>query len=125
MATGGPAISGALNHNQGLAGITRLRRTRNWLRRCLVFGLLLSALGAGMWLERAMLLRGAADLWVVSDEITPADAVVVLGGGIEVRPVVAADLYARGLVHKILVSQVEDERSVSVETVRGQTGSNL
>ena len=69
-------------------------------------------MGAIAWLERTALLQTAADLWVVSDPITPADAVVVLGGGADVRPFVAADLYAKGLVHKVLVSQVEDTRVI-------------
>ena len=32
-----------------------------------------------------------ADLWVVSDQITSVDAVVVLGGGLNVRPFAAAE----------------------------------
>jgi uncharacterized SAM-binding protein YcdF (DUF218 family) len=67
----------------------------------------LAALCAGAWIERETLLRGAADLWIVSDPITPADAVVVLGGGIYMRPFVAADLYAKGLVKKVLLSEVD------------------
>ena len=81
------------------------------LRQFFVFALILTALGSGAWLERNALLQGAADLWVVSDPITPADAVVVLGGGADVRPFIAADLYAKGLVQKILVSRVEDRLS--------------
>jgi hypothetical protein len=73
------------------------------LRQIFVFALLLAALGSGAWLGRNALLQGAADLWVVSDPIAPADAVVVLGGGADVRPFIAADLYAKGLVQKILV----------------------
>jgi len=56
-------------------------------------------------------MRGAADLWIVSDPVTRSDAVVVLGGQIEVRPFVAAELYKRGLVTKVLVSQVAATRS--------------
>ena len=74
-------------------------------------------MGAVAWLERTALLQSAADLWVVSDPITPADAVVVLGGGADVRPFVAADLYAKGLVHKVLVSQVEDTPSAKIGVV--------
>ena len=73
----------------------------------LVIIILLAAMGAGGWLGRTALLQSAADLWVISDPITSADAVVVLGGGADVRPFVAADLYAKGLVHKVLVSQVK------------------
>jgi hypothetical protein len=125
VATGGTAINATVNHNQKFTGITRQRRTSNRLRRYLVFALVLSALGAGMWLERVALLRGAADLWVVSDQITPADAVVVLGGGIEMRPFVAADLYAKGLVYKILLSQEEDGHSISIGVVPGNTERTL
>ncbi len=60
------------------------------------------------------MLRGAANLWVVSDPITPADAVVVLGGGVDVRPFAAADLYEKGLINKILVSRARDGRSVDI-----------
>jgi hypothetical protein len=73
-----------------------------------VFLVLLGLLGTAAWLARTALLQYAADLWVVSDPITPADAAVVLGGGADVRPFVAADLFARGIVRKVLVSQVED-----------------
>jgi hypothetical protein len=48
---------------------------------------------AGVWIKRGVLLRGAADLWIVSDPITPADAVVVLGGEINTRPFEAANCW--------------------------------
>jgi hypothetical protein len=67
-------------------------RVTRW-RRCFAIGLALASLCAAAWIEREALLRGAADLWIVSDPVTPADAVVVLGGGIDMRPFVAADLY--------------------------------
>jgi len=40
--------------------------------------------------------------------VTRADAVVVLGGNIQERPLVAAELYRRGLADKILVSQMPE-----------------
>ena len=95
------------------------------LRGYLIFALLLTALCAGAWFERAVLLRGAADLWIVSDPITPADAAVVLGGGIDTRPFAAADLYSRGLVRKILVSKVLSGRSVKIGAVSGHTENNV
>jgi uncharacterized SAM-binding protein YcdF (DUF218 family) len=52
------------------------------------------------------LLRGAADLWIVSDEPAPADAIAVLGGGLEYRPFAAADYYRRGFAPKILISNI-------------------
>jgi len=84
------------------------------LLRYVLIAVILVSLAVDAWLERDTLLQDAADLWVVSDPITPAGAVVVLGGGYDVRPVVAADFYARGLVHKVLVSKVEDDRAAKI-----------
>jgi len=65
-----------------------------------------------------------ADLWIISDTVTHADAAVVLGGGLDVRPFAAADLYRRGLVNKVLISQVGDEPAVSLGVVLNHTESN-
>jgi DUF218 domain len=86
----------------------RGRRFIGWLVAVIV---LLSALVAGVWLERETLLQKAADLWVVSDPVTRSDVVVVLGGGVDMRPFVAAELHKQGLVTKVLVSQVVETRS--------------
>jgi uncharacterized SAM-binding protein YcdF (DUF218 family) len=43
---------------------------------------------------------------VVSDPLDPADAIVVLGGGLVLRPSAAADLFKRGFARQILVSNV-------------------
>jgi len=80
------------------------------MRRALTITFLLFGIGAGAWIERQVLLRGLADLWIVSDPVTRGDAVVVLGGSFNWRPFVAADLYQKGLVSKVLISQVEDEQ---------------
>jgi uncharacterized SAM-binding protein YcdF (DUF218 family) len=50
------------------------------------------------------LLLAAADLWIVTDAVGPADAVAVFGGGIQDRPFAAAQYYRQGLVKKVLVS---------------------
>ena len=76
------------------------------------------------WAARAPLLRGAADLWIVSDPLTPADVAVVLGGGLDVRPFAAAELYHKGLVKKVLVSQVADGRAVAIGAQPGHTEIN-
>ena len=59
--------------------------------------LLLAVLVAGVWFERAPLLRGAADLWIVSDPVTRSDVVAVLGGQVEVRPFFAG-VHSRRMV---------------------------
>jgi hypothetical protein len=86
--------------------------------------LLIVVLFAAVWLERAPLLRGAAELWIVSDSITPANAVAVLGGDLEVRPFVAAELYKKGLAPKVLISQVPDGRSSTIGGIPGHTELN-
>jgi hypothetical protein len=87
-------------------------------------GLLLVVLLVGVWLERAPLLRGAAELWIVSDPITAADAVAVLGGDFDTRPFEAADLYKKGLVRKVLVSQVVEGRASTMGLIPGHSELN-
>lgn len=102
--------STSINSTQSLVSARRQGRG-SWaarLRRCLAIVLTMAAVCAGAWIEREVLLRGAADLWIVSDPITSADAIVVLGGGIDMRPFVAADLYAKGLIKKVLLSKVKE-----------------
>ena len=79
---------------------------------------------AGVWLERAPLLRGAADLWIVSDPVTPADVVAVLGGGLELRPFIAAELYKKGLVTKVLISQIPEAASSKIGGIPGHSELN-
>jgi len=67
---------------------------------------MVAALAVSAWLARKPLLRTTADLWIVGDDPAPADAVAVFGGGLEVRPFAAADYYRRGLVGKILISNI-------------------
>jgi hypothetical protein len=78
---------------------------------------------AGSWLGREPLLRGMADLWVISDPVTRSDVVAVLGGDLEVRPFVAAELYKKDLVTKVLVSQVTEGRSSKIVLFQGIANS--
>jgi uncharacterized SAM-binding protein YcdF (DUF218 family) len=57
--------------------------------------------------ELPAILGSFGRLWVVSDQLEPADAVVVLGGGSQSRPNAAARLYDARLVRLILVPTVE------------------
>jgi uncharacterized SAM-binding protein YcdF (DUF218 family) len=75
------------------------RRIITWM------GLVVALIGAlgFVWLARPMLFAGIAKLWMVSDSLNQADAIVVLGGGLDVRPVAAADLYRRGMAPRVAV----------------------
>jgi hypothetical protein len=84
---------------------------RRFIGRLTAAMFLIVLLVAGAWLERAPLLRGIANVWIVSDPVTSADVVAVLGGGLEVRPFVAAEFYKKGLVPKVLVSEVLEAAS--------------
>lgn len=99
-------------------------RKRSSIARFVTAVFFVAALLAGVWLERAPLLRGAADLWIVSDPVTRSDVVAVLGGGLDMRPFVAAEFYNKGLVTQVLVSQVGEARSSQIGVVPGHTELN-
>jgi uncharacterized SAM-binding protein YcdF (DUF218 family) len=85
----------------------RLRKSK----RALVCIALVATFIVVAWFGREFWLREAAELWIVSAEIGPADAVAVLGGALSVRPMAAADYYHRGLVKKVLVANVHLDQS--------------
>jgi hypothetical protein len=74
-----------------------------YLKVCLV---VLASAGLIAYLSREPLLQMAGDIWIVSDPVTHADAIVILGGHPTVRPLVAAELYRKGFAKKILISKV-------------------
>jgi len=77
-----------------------------------VIGAAIAALAIGFtWQMREAILTNVAAWWVVSDELTHADAIAVLGGDIDVRPFAAADLYKRGFASTILVANVQMSRA--------------
>jgi uncharacterized SAM-binding protein YcdF (DUF218 family) len=63
-----------------------------------------------LWVSRVFIFRTVAKVWVVSDRLDQADAIVVLGGGLGVRPAAAAALYQRGISKRILVATAETDR---------------
>jgi uncharacterized SAM-binding protein YcdF (DUF218 family) len=65
------------------------------------------------------LLRGAAELWIVSDSVSRSDVVAVLGGGVDTRPFVAAELYKRKFVTKVVVSNVAEGRAAKIGAIPG------
>jgi uncharacterized SAM-binding protein YcdF (DUF218 family) len=97
-----------------VSDIARERGAQWSLRRPLIGMFVLATVVAGGWLLREPVLRGAADIWIVSDPVSRADAIVVLGGGLETRPFIAAQMWRRGLAYKILISQSPEERVESI-----------
>ena len=73
---------------------------------------------------REPVLLGAAELWIVSDPVSRANAIVVLGGGLEIRPFVAAELWRKGFADKILISQGSEERAVSIGAIPSHSEQN-
>jgi uncharacterized SAM-binding protein YcdF (DUF218 family) len=82
-----------------------------FLKRLLAVLLVLAVLAVAGYIYRAPLLLGAARAWVVNDPLSRADAIVVLGGGMETRPFEAARLYHLGLAPKVLLTATKPEPS--------------
>ena len=74
-----------------------------WLRRLLWLLGVCAGLATIGWVFRAPLLVGLAKAWIVDDPLTRADAIVVLGGGLDTRTFAAARLYREGYAPKILI----------------------
>src|SRR5580704_8450642 len=92
--------------------------------RASVYMVVVACLCVGIWIERESLLRSMADNWIVSDALTRSDAAVVLGGGLQDRPFGAAELYRHGLVQKVLISQVLEDRTAAMGIVASHTELN-
>jgi uncharacterized SAM-binding protein YcdF (DUF218 family) len=79
-----------------------------WLRAIVLWSCGLVVLfTAFCFVFRAPLLRSAASLWIVNDPVPHADAIVILGGGLEYRPFAAARLYTNGCAKTILLTRPE------------------
>jgi uncharacterized SAM-binding protein YcdF (DUF218 family) len=80
---------------------------KQWIRR-LTLGLLVAAcLGVALACFRVSILTGLAQAWVVNDPVSKADAIVILGGGLENRPFAAAKLFHDGAAPRILYMNVK------------------
>jgi len=82
-------------------------KPRRWLRHLAWLVAFLCALLLVAYVFRAPLLTGVANAWIVNDAPEKADAIVVLGGGVECRPAAAARFYKEGLAPKILIMDVD------------------
>jgi uncharacterized SAM-binding protein YcdF (DUF218 family) len=100
------------------------RPPRKRWRRAMI-GLAIVALAVGVaWLEHEPMLRHIAGCWAVSDELAHADAIVVLGGDIDVRPFAAAALYKQGYAAKILLSNIQFGKAERLGLVPSNTELN-
>jgi uncharacterized SAM-binding protein YcdF (DUF218 family) len=66
--------------------------------------LALAAIATLAYSFRYPLMTSAASAWVVNEPLLKADGIVVLGGGLDSRPLIAAELYRRGLAREVLVA---------------------
>ena len=100
------------------------RRPRG--RRIFGLPLVIALLLAGViLLAHAPLLRHIAGWWSVSDALTRADAIVVLGGSLDVRPFAAAALFKDGFADKILISNVQLGKAEGLGYIPSHTELNL
>jgi len=94
-------VATTLARDRGL----RFAPARRAAWRVLAALIILAVLAAAAWPWRAAILTAAADAWIVADEpLKPADAIVVLGGGLDTRPPAAAAYYRERLAPRILVA---------------------
>jgi uncharacterized SAM-binding protein YcdF (DUF218 family) len=73
-------------------------------RRALRWGAILGVLALVIALGHAPIFRWLGTALVVEDPLEPADAIVVLAGGIPAREAAAAALYRQGLAPRVVVS---------------------
>jgi uncharacterized SAM-binding protein YcdF (DUF218 family) len=114
----------ASSEQSGIALAAR-RRPRRALRFWAGLFAALVLLVAATFVARHALLREAAAVWIVSDVAAPADAAAVLGGGLEYRPFAVADYYRRGLVSKILVSNIGASPAERLGVLRSHVRANM
>jgi len=86
-------------------------RLFRWIACLLAF---VGALVLAGYVFRAPLLTGLAKAWVINDPATKADAIVILGGGLENRPFMAAKLFHAGIAPLVLYMDVQPDPVVAL-----------
>jgi len=71
------------------------------------------------WQFRVPLLTGLAQAWSVNQPLQKADVILVLGGGVDVRPFAAAKDYNDGVAPKILVASPPLKRTAKLGLAPG------
>ena len=94
------------------------RPSRRSVCRALSFScmVLLALLGAA-WSLQSRLLQELASIWIIEERPRQADAIVVLGGSVDVRVTKAAELWRQGFAPLILLAKT---RSAAGEAEPGE-----
>jgi uncharacterized SAM-binding protein YcdF (DUF218 family) len=78
-------------------------------------GLMVLAL---LWVFRQPIFQGFVEAWTVDIPLEKADAIVVLGGGVDIRPFEAARLYKQGKADRVLVAAPPLRRTAQLGLVK-------
>jgi uncharacterized SAM-binding protein YcdF (DUF218 family) len=70
---------------------------------------------------RAPILAAVARFLTIDDARAPADAIVLLNGGLDTRPAAAAALYGQGLAPIVVIGREEDSRAVQLDLLPNRT----
>jgi hypothetical protein len=94
------------------------RQTIYWLSLFIMMFALVIMMFALAWSAGPLMLRSLARLWIVSDGLDHADAIVVLGGGLDVRPAAAAELYKLGKANRVAIGFSEYDQGRDARLTR-------
>jgi uncharacterized SAM-binding protein YcdF (DUF218 family) len=72
------------------------------------------------WSAGPPILRSLARLWIVSEGLDHADVIVVLGGGLDVRPAAAAELYRRDMAPRVAIGFSEYDQGREAALTRAK-----
>ncbi len=93
------------------------RTARNWL----VAGAVMLVLAALVYVFRASILTGVADVLIVNDPPQPADIIFLLNGDFNTRPFRATELYKQGLAPLVVIARAEDGPAVKMGLLPNDT----
>lgn len=92
----------------------RIIRSKPWLTRLLILGLMLLLFGSALYLFRVPIMISLADYLTVDEPLDAADVIFILNGDVDTRPFHAAALYNRGLAPHIVIAREEEPPAVRI-----------
>lgn len=78
-------------------------------------------LALAVFLARGPILRNLTYSWIIDEPVSPADAIVVLGGGVNTRTFAAAEYYQRKLSARILIPRVKPSPVEALGLIKSHT----